>query len=179
MPEIEQLAVRNMMPGPTVLGLDINGRLSVEWMGANDPDGKDVMYVPDEIAKSVQFRRACERGILQVEADPSSSIEKQNEAWTRRTTESDEEAVKVISHLAKTNDYVGLECVGPGGRDGAVTLCGSPVPMRISQIATNPPLCERHIQLSSRYESEKVTEERQNNDGETIQVATTRWHLAR
>jgi hypothetical protein len=178
MPEIEQLAVRNMMPGPTVLGLDINGRLSVEWMGANDPDGKDVQYVPDEVAKSVQFRRACERGILQVEDDPSSSIEKQNVAWERRTTQSDEEAQAIISQLPK-NDYVGLECVGPGGREGATVDCGAPVPLRVSQIATVPPLCERHIQLSSRYDPEKVVEERQNNDGETIQVTTTRWHLAR
>ncbi len=178
MPEtVEQLAVRNMMPGPTVLGLDINGRLSVEWMGAKDPDGKDVQYVPEEILKSVQFRRAVERGILQVEDDPSASIAKQTEAWTRQTQQSEEDARLLIENQPN-NDYIGLDCVGPGTREGT-SQCNAPVPLRVTQVATTPPLCERHIQLASRYTSESGTEERIGDDGQPTQAAVTRWRLTR
>jgi len=173
MPEVEQVAARNMMPGPTVLSLDLNGRLSVEWMGAKDPDGNDVKYVPEEIVKSVQFKRALRLGILQVEEDPDTYIDKQSEAWTRRYEQNQADALAAIDYLPQ-NDYLGLECVGPS-REGSGGACGVMVPLKASLVKITPPLCDKHVQLAPQYMSEPGVEERPGDDGTPVMVPVTRW----
>lgn len=175
MPEVvEQVVARNKMAGPTVLSLDVNGRLSVEWQGSGDPEGRDVQYVPEEIARSVQFRQACERGIIQIEADPAQLLDKQNQAWKTRMEKDAEAVVEKIDNLPD-NDFIGLDCVGPGTRVGAD--CGASVPVRAPEVDTRPPLCDRHIQLSGRYASDHVEEDRTDEHGEVKKVLVTKWRL--
>lgn len=174
---VDQVVARNMMPGPTVLSLDLNGRTSVEWMGKGDPQGRDVQYVPDEIVRSPRFRVCCERGILQVEEDPSALIDKQVQAWKKRMDDDQNTALEVVDHKPD-RDLIGLACVGPGSREGSTVTCGAPVPMRASEVDLKPPLCDLHVHLAGRYVPEKTTEERTTDDGETKTVAVTRWRHA-
>lgn len=60
------MLVRNTGAGPTVFS-DIANHISIEWQGADDPNGNDVQYAPEALVENVNFIKAVQRGILVVE----------------------------------------------------------------------------------------------------------------
>lgn len=57
--------VRNMSKGPAVHTDPVN-KTSVTWMGAGDPQGKDVQYVPDSFMDNPEFIQSMNAGIYVV-----------------------------------------------------------------------------------------------------------------
>lgn len=147
-----QVVARNTGARHVVLSSDAKGSDFVEWAGKDDPNGNDVQMVPESIANSVPFIKACQRGLLVVDnLDENEAlqqaIQRQNQAFTERTQKNAEAALNHIDEQAN-NDLISLPCVGPGERSGQ---CGQDVPVRDRQKDEKPPLCSRHEGLKDQF----------------------------
>jgi hypothetical protein len=152
MPVVEQEAARNMHKGPLVLASDQKGTHSVEWAGNGDPNGEDVQFVPEEVAKCPAYARAIRRGLLRrVEIDDEGvvqALDRQQEAWQARTAEGDRKAMETIDRQ-QNNDMIAVRCVGPDSRGAG--QCPTEVTVREKSKNDTPPLCAKHVALAPEY----------------------------
>ena len=143
-------AVRNLEAGKSVFSDPIRN-ISLEWSGAGDVDGGDIQQVPDELAENVNFIRAMQKGIFEVEEAPEAiktALEKQSASWRKQKAESAKVSAEAIDPEAN-NDLVPVPCVGPGPRAGI--NCGEAVLLREKTKDDKPPLCDRHKSLAGEY----------------------------
>lgn len=143
-------AVRNLEAGPAVFS-DPTQNIALEWQGAGDEDGNDIQQVPDILAENVNFLRALQKGIFQVEEAPEAlraALDKQTTSWRRKRAEAEQATQATISEEAN-NDIIPTPCVGPGGKPGVA--CGADVMVREKQKGDKPPLCAKHKALAGEY----------------------------
>jgi hypothetical protein len=142
--------VRNNQKGPTVFQ-DHATKESVEWGGKGDPMHNDVQQVPEAFLENVNFRRAVNRGILEiVEAEPEilAKFESQSEMWRKRIEQEEEQAKLSLNEVAN-RDIVQVSCIGPDSR--GTGQCANPVPVAELQKGDAPPLCGSHRHLIDQF----------------------------
>ena len=148
------IMVRNNQAGPTVLSSDPKGTHYVEWQGVGDPAGGDIQPVPEEIQNIVAFQRCVRRGIFTLLSDEDQgtvdeAMVKQQSAWDKRQSHSQETATEVIDQQAN-NDIVILPCVGPSTR-ATGGRCAADVTVKDVHKNEKPPLCSQHESLVAEY----------------------------
>ena len=145
------IMARNNQAGPTVLSSDPKGTHFVEWQGKGDPACGDVQPVPEEVQNVVAFQRCVRRGIFTLLDDQEvidEAMDRQQSAWDKRQTFSQETATEVIDQESN-NDIVILPCVGPSTR--AEGRCGGDVTVKDTSKNDKPPLCAQHETMASQY----------------------------
>lgn len=170
MPVAEQEAAQNMLGGPLVLASDQKGTFSVEWQGMGDPNGEDVQFIPDEVAKCPAYKKALRRGLLRrVQLDDegvTQAFDRQQSAWEARTTEGDKVALATIDRV-QNNDLITVTCIGPNSRGNGP--CGADVTVRERVKNDAPPLCSQHVVLAHEFIPTQDT---------TGEQTVTRWTRA-
>lgn len=141
---------RNMMSGPTVIAYDAQRHYEVIFAGKGDPDGEDIQAIPEALMRSIAFQRALRQGVLSVtegEDHPvvQAAMARQSDRFRQRMA-ADELAAREVLDAVHADDLIGVNCIGPGSREGAV--CGELVPLKDKDQLTRPPLCDRHQHLS-------------------------------
>jgi hypothetical protein len=159
MPVGGTVVARNFMDGVTILSSDVKGSVAVEFGAANDPNGDDIQYMPEEIVNSPAFKRALARGVLGLIEDESdaeviNALGKQVEAFQRRQRGAENQIQATIDR-PDNNDSVALFCVGPDSRGSG--KCGESVIVRDTKKKDDaPPLCDRHKALAAQYVPEHI-----------------------
>jgi hypothetical protein len=153
-------AVRNLEAGPAVFS-DPTRNIAIEWQGADDEDGGDIQQVPDELADNVNFLRALQKGIFEVEEAPEAlraALDKQTASWRRKSEQAKAQTEAALDPQAN-NDIIPTPCVGPGPRPGV--QCGADVLIREKSKGERPPLCSKHKNLAGEYvitQGEKIVD---------------------
>lgn len=148
MPDL--VLVRNLAKGPTVF-TDSATKDDYEWGGHGDPSGNDLQHIPEDVVlKNPNFRRAMDRGVLQVvEATPQvmQALEARNAQYREQQDQIAQAAMETLDRSAN-NDMVSVGCIGPNPRGNGI--CGVGVPMR-ADADDRPPLCELHHHLAGEF----------------------------
>lgn len=153
--------IRNNEAGPTVFEYD-GGKSKVEWAGAGDPMGGDLMPVPTSYLEDVQFLSCLQRGIFSVEEAPEAireAIELHRQEWVGRQ-ERAKSASQASLDEAPQNDMLMLSCIGPSGKNTSQP-CGAQVSVKQRARNETPPLCSMHKSLAGQYiaeEGEKIVD---------------------
>lgn len=154
MPVSGRVALKNLMGGVTVLTPDRSAPNSyLEFMAAGDPSGGDVHQVTEEVAGLPSVLQAIRHGVIALEenlTDPAIVEAFQQQVMhaesARRAQQ--ESIASTVEHRADT-DVITVDCMGPGDRPGSKCGIALPVPERTKD--ERPPLCTRHIGLSSQF----------------------------
>lgn len=162
------LLVRNLMSGPTVVALRDSDPLILE--SAGDVNGGDVQRCADSAADDVNFLKALDAGMIEIESAPETvraSLAKQAAAHAERRQQAAQVAEASLDRAAQ-NDMVMVECVGPSpsGRG----QCGTPVPVRERSLGDKAPLCSSHEQLRSQYVQMEDVDAPLNDEGKSRKV---------
>ena len=113
---------RNMTRGVLVIASDPRRTHEVNFGAYDTSDGSDYQHMPPEIIRTPAFAKQIAIGTLVV-------------------IEGGEDPVA-------DNDYVTIQCIGPGTRADAV--CGENIPRKATEVMVTPPLCDRHQGLKDR-----------------------------
>lgn len=139
--------VRNAQPGPTVFR-DPPNDVTIRWEGSGDPRRQDWQYVPETYRNHSQFADMLRKGVLVIETDDSAVAAASTPVAPSAGASLEEQAAAAF-HRPEVNDFIQKACVGPGAREGAA--CGIGVPVRQSDLATIPPLCDTHKPLQASF----------------------------
>jgi hypothetical protein len=146
------VVVQNMTKSVLVIASDPHRTHEVTFGSKNATDGSDYQHMPPEIIRTPAFARQISLGTLRVvegENDPAvqSALKHQSDAYWKRAEDDAREAMATLDETAD-NDFVVLQCFGPGNREGAV--CGENIPVKAADKESSPPLCDRHQHLVDR-----------------------------
>lgn len=143
---------RNLQPGIVTMSSDPKGTHVVEWAAKGDTSGGDIQLVPEELARTVPFVRAVQRGIIAIENDETpeyvEALTKQVSAWEARQQNTDDD-IKATIERTENNDLVVLPCIGPSVR--GTGTCDADVTVREMTKDAAPALCNQHISLAPEY----------------------------
>ena len=144
--------VQNMTASVLVIASDPRRTHEVTFEGKGSPSGGDFQHIPPEIVRTPAFARQLSLGTLKVvqgEDDPAvkAALQHQSDAFWKRAEEDRAAALSTLDEVAD-NDYVVLQCVGPGTRPDAP--CGENIPRKNAEAMARPPLCDRHIGLTDK-----------------------------
>lgn len=165
-----QVIARNTKAQPVVLSSDPKGTEFVEWAPLDDPTGNDVQIIPEVIARSAQFARLLQKGIVEiVQADDSymEAVNKQRAAFDARLAGPKASAEQSMVRETQ-NNLVSTRCIGPDAR--GTGQCVNHLPVRAKNKDERPPLCSTHESLAPQYisyEEEVPVSEQNENQGPT------------
>ena len=143
---------QNMTASVLVIASDPRRTHEVTFEGKDSPTGGDFQHMPEEIIKTPAFRRQLALRTLRVvqgEDDPyvTQAMQYQSDAFWKRADEERAAALSTLDEVAD-NDYLVLQCIGPGTRPDAI--CGENIPAKAKEAAGIVPLCDRHQGLKDR-----------------------------
>jgi hypothetical protein len=143
------VVVQNMTNSVLVIASDPKRTHEVTFEGKGSPSGGDFQHMPREILTTPAFARQLSLGTLRVvqgEDDPVvvAAMQHQSDAFWKRAEADKAEALATLDEVAD-NDYVVLQCIGPGTRPDAP--CGENLPVKAQESGAKAPLCDRHIGL--------------------------------
>lgn len=146
------VAIRNLKRGPAVFAT-IDRSVEYEWKGAGDPAGGDIQYVAPEVLANPKFKDAMDRRVFEIVEDAEDVVDATARHIQARLDREAAAQAEVDSALQpeNLNDYVSLDCVGPGGTPLAPGPCGRQVPLLASDLSTKVPLCTSHDHLAPEY----------------------------
>jgi hypothetical protein len=146
-----QVQVRNKLSTVTTFSDPVKG-VYIEWGAAGDLSGKDIQGVPEEVVVSNAFSQMLTKGVYEVLDGTSVDLIEQSQAAKRAAFEAEKvrrsEAIITPLDDSRSRDYIEVECVGPGTRDGLT--CRTKVPMPLKDGDT-PPLCSSHVWMADQY----------------------------
>lgn len=140
---------QNMTASVLVIASDPRRTHEVTFEGKGSPGGGDFQHMPREILATPAFARQIALGTLRVvqgEDDPVvvAALQHQSDAFWKRA-EADKEAALASLDETADNDYLVLQCIGPGTRPDAP--CGENIPVKAQDSGAKAPLCDRHAGL--------------------------------
>lgn len=140
---------QNMTASVLVIASDPRRTHEVTFEGKGSPGGGDFQHMPREILATPAFARQIALGTLRVvqgEDDPVvvAALQHQSDAFWKRA-EADKEAALASLDETADNDYLVLQCIGPGTRPDAP--CGENIPVKAQESGAKAPLCDRHTGL--------------------------------
>jgi hypothetical protein len=143
---------QNMTDSVLVIASDPRRTHEVTFEGKGSPDGGDYQHMPREIIATPAFARQIALGTLRVvqgEDDPlvQSAMSRQSDAFWKRAAADKAAAMDTLDEVAD-NDYVVVNCIGPGTRPDAP--CGENLPRKAAEAQAAPPLCDRHAALEGK-----------------------------
>jgi hypothetical protein len=143
---------QNMTDSVLVIASDPRRTHEVTFEGKGSPSGGDYQHMPREIIATPAFARQIALGTLRVvqgEDDPlvASAMQNQSDAFWKRAEADKAAALDTLDEVAD-NDYLVLQCIGPGTRPDAP--CGENIPARAKEAAGIVPLCDRHANLKDK-----------------------------
>lgn len=143
---------QNMTASVLVIASDPRRTHEVTFEGKGSPGGGDFQHMPREIIATPAFARQIALGTLKVvqgEDDPvvQGAMQRQSDAFWKRAEEDKAAALDSLDETAD-NDYLVLQCFGPGTRADAV--CGENIPVKASEAQASPPLCGKHAGLTDK-----------------------------
>lgn len=144
------LLVRNAKRTKTLL--PIHGQPSLVWEPNGDPNGGDVIQVPDDVGTNIDFMNAVQRGTFVIEdADDPEMLERIQKRinYTKDRQAQAQAETEASIDRRQERDIVSRPCLGPGSRPGQD--CGEAVLMRASALAEHPPLCSRHESMAPQF----------------------------
>ncbi len=144
------LLVENQEKGPTVWADHV-------WAPKGDPNGDDILRLPDTLLDDPGFLSALAAGHLSLLDPPDDVSERMAQmrigdrsALRRDRAAGAEESVLATIDRRHDRDLVGYSCLGPGSR-GQAGACGTQVLRRNVDADQAPPLCGRHGHLADRF----------------------------
>lgn len=151
-PPMTTVIVQNMTAGPLVIASDPKATHEVRFGGKGSSDGSDFQHMPPEIVRTPAFARQLSLGTLRVvqgDDDPvvRAALQNQSDAFWKRAADEARAARETLDEVAD-NDYLVIQCIGPGTRPGAP--CGENIPVQAKEAAGKVPLCDRHGHLKDR-----------------------------
>lgn len=143
---------RNMTRGVLVIASDPRRTHEVNFGAYDTSDGSDYQHMPPEIIRTPAFAKQIAIGTLVViegGEDPvvQAAMSRQSDAYWKRADDERAAALSTLDPVAD-NDYVTIQCIGPGTRADAV--CGENIPRKATEVMVTPPLCDRHQGLKDR-----------------------------
>lgn len=152
--EGETITVRNLSDTITVFVYKANGEDEpLEWEAHESPTGGDYVEIDSTLLKNAKFRKALQRGILEiVDADDPDVLDAwaaQKSAWQAQR-QAKEEADRMVS-MQQPRAYSGNQCLAQEGRLQCTEFA-------ISSKNTNekPPLCSKHAHLAHQFTPEET-----------------------
>lgn len=152
---LQLVQIRNLQPGPTVFQ-DDEHNVQVVWEGAGDPSGGDIQQVAESLLHHPQIDRMLRIGVLAKsnQQDAAEAFHKQ-EADRATAKQTSDLMAGALIEATTSKDILGLSCVGPGPRAGA--MCAQQVILVANQVDTVPPLCPRHLHLAQSFRRSGTT----------------------
>jgi hypothetical protein len=146
------IVCRNMTDSVLVIASDPRRTHEVTFEGKGSPSGGDYQHMPREIIATPAFARQIALGTLSVVQgadDPlvATAMQHQSDAFWKRAEADKDAALGTLDEVAD-NDYLVLQCIGPGTRPGAP--CGENIPAKAKEAAGIVPLCDRHSALKDK-----------------------------
>ncbi len=146
------IVCQNMTASVLVIASDPRRTHEVTFEGKGSPSGGDYQHMPREIVATPAFARQIALGTLKVvqgEDDPlvQGAMQRQSDAYWKRAEEEKAAALATLDETAD-NDYLVLQCIGPGTRPDAP--CGENIPVKAQDSGAKAPLCDRHAHLIDR-----------------------------
>jgi hypothetical protein len=146
------VVVQNMTNSVLVIASDPRRTHEVNFGAKSASDGSDFQHMPPEIVRTPAFARQISLGTLRVvqgDDDPmvQAALQHQSDAYWKRANDDAESALATLDQVAD-NDFIVLQCFGPGNREGAV--CGENIPVKATEKDSRAPLCDRHQHLRDR-----------------------------
>jgi len=144
--------VQNQTDSVLVIASDPRRTHEVNFEAKGSPSGGDFQHMPPEIVRTPAFARQLSLGTLKVvqgEDDPvvKAALQHQSDAFWARAAQDKAAALDTLDEVAD-NDYLVVNCIGPGTRPDAP--CGENIPRKKEQAEAAPPLCDRHAGLADK-----------------------------
>jgi hypothetical protein len=143
---------QNMTNSVLVIASDPRRTHEVTFEGKGSPNGGDFQHMPREIIATPAFARQIALGTLRVvqgTEDPlvQSAMQHQSDAFWKRAEDDKRAALDTLDEVAD-NDFIVVNCIGPGTRPDAP--CGENIPRKKAEAEAAPPLCDRHAGLADK-----------------------------
>lgn len=146
------IVCQNQTASVLVIASDPRRTHEVTFEGKGSPGGGDYQHMPREIVATPAFARQIALGTLKViqgEDDPlvQSAMQRQSDAYWKRAEEDKAAALSTLDETAD-NDYLVVNCIGPGTRPDAP--CGENITVKAADAGAKVPLCDRHAHLTDK-----------------------------
>ena len=147
--QLVTIVCQNMTNSVLVIASDPKRTHEVTFEGKDSPSGGDYQHMPREIVATPAFARQIALGTLRVvegQEDPLvvSAMQRQSDSYWKRAEADKAEALSTLDQVAD-NDYLVINCIGPGTRPDAP--CGENITVKAQEVGTKVPLCDRHAHL--------------------------------
>lgn len=161
--------IRNTQAGPSVLTWGKANNDYIMWEGVGDPNGGDIIEVPEDVLAMPQFRKMVKRGVFEVVVDQDeidAADQAQQDKWENIRKGAHEETESVLER-PQDKSFDVLTCIGPSDNPRSDDTCDAVITMKEADLKENPPLCARHKNLRGSYiPTDEVDENGKNS---------TRW----